>query len=240
MGGKTDYGSYSTTQGGVGGVVADPPTPNAHASSGATEPNWPTTLYATVVDGAVESGSGSPSVPYTPVVGAVNSGGDGSWFGGGGGIVEPVGNYGAGSNGITWTAIYARKTQGVVKGVLNPAVFQHDRTVYPHHYFQYGKLKWLTGLNAGVEMDIRDSMGPVTQDGATSKPYIFGLELMPAPIAVGDTFEATVGCPKTRYACQQFNNMDNLRCFPDMPTEERALQTPNITNQGYATPQNQK
>jgi hypothetical protein len=193
MGGKTDYNSYSTTQGGVGGVVADPPTPTATANSGATEPTWPTTEYDTVVDG-----------------------------------------------GVTWTAIYARRTQGSVVGVLNPAVFQHDKTVYPHHYFQYGTLKWLTGLNAGVEMDIRDSMGTVTQNGATSQPYIFGLELMPAPIAVGDTFEATVGCPKTRYACQQFNNMDNLRCFPDMPTEERALQTPNIMSQGYSTPQNQK
>ena len=239
MGGKTDYGSYSTTQGGVGGVVADPPTPNAHASSGATEPSWPTTLYATVTDGVVVDGSGSSSIAYYEP-GAVSAPEGSDFPSSGGGIAEPVGYYGAGSNGITWTAIYARKTTGVVSGVLNPAVFQHDRTVYPHHYFQYGTLKWLTGLNAGVEMDIRDSMGPVTQNGATSKPYIFGLELMPAPIAVGDTFEATVGCPKTRYACQQFNNMDNLRCFPDMPTEERALQTPNITNQGYATPQNQK
>jgi hypothetical protein len=83
-------------------------------------------------------------------------------------------------------------------------------------------------------------MGPVTQNGVTSRPYIYGLELMPAPIRIGDTFEATVGCPKTRNACQLFNNMDNHRAFPDMPTEERALQTPNVMNQGYATPQNQK
>ena len=84
-------------------------------------------------------------------------------------------------------------------------------------------------------------MGVVTSDdGSQTRPYIYGLELMPAPLAVGDTFEATVGCAKTRYQCQLFNNMDNHRAFPDMPTEERALQTPNVMNQGYATPQNQK
>ena len=28
--------------------------------------------------------------------------------------------------------------------------FQHDRVVYPSHYFQYGTLIWLTGQNAGI------------------------------------------------------------------------------------------
>ena len=50
-------------------------------------------------------------------------------------------------------------------------------------------------------------------------------------------FQATVGCGKTRFACQNFNNLDNMRAFPDMPTEERALSTPNISNQGYAPKQ---
>jgi hypothetical protein len=137
--------------------------------------------------------------------------------------------------GVTWTAIYARKTTGVVNGVLNGSVFQHTKTVYPNHYFQYGTLTWLTGANAGFECDIRDSGGVVNG----SRPYIYALELMPNPVQVGDTFTATVGCAKTRFACQYFNNVDNLRAFPDMPTEERALATPNISNQGYA-PSNTK
>jgi hypothetical protein len=194
MGGKTSYGAYSVTQGGVGNVVLDPIVNSIGVQSGASEPNWPKVQYATIVDG-----------------------------------------------GVVWTAVYARKTKGTVMGVLNPAVFQHDRLVYPHHYFQYGVLTWLTGNNAGLTIDIRDSMGVVTNtDGSQTRPYIYGLELMPAPIHVGDQFTATVGCPKTRYACQEFNNMDNFRAFPDMPTEERALQTPNMTSSGYATPQNQK
>jgi hypothetical protein len=136
--------------------------------------------------------------------------------------------------GVTWTAIYARKTVGTVTGVLNAQVFQHNKLVFPNHFFQYGVLLWLTGRNAGFTTPIRDSFGPVTKDGQTSKPYIFSLELAPNPIDYGDTFQATVGCNKTRYMCQLFNNMDNHRGFPDMPTEERALATPNISNQGYS------
>ena len=136
--------------------------------------------------------------------------------------------------GLTWTAIYARKTLGAVTGVLNAQVFQHNKTVFPNHFFQYGVLLWVTGRNAGFTTPIRDSFGPVTKDAVTSKPYVFSLELAPNPIDVGDTFQATVGCNKTRLTCQLFNNMDNNRGFPDMPTEERALQTPNISNQGYA------
>ena len=183
MGGKSSYGPYNVTQGGVGQVVADPATPAVHASSGAHEPAWPTSEYATVVDG-----------------------------------------------GITWTAIYARKTVGTVTGVLNPAVFQHNKGVYPNHYFQYGQLTWLTGANKGYTVDLRDSVGSV----GGSIPYLFMLEQAQNPVMVGDTFEATVGCAKIRSQCQSFNNVNNMRAFPDMPTEERALSTPNISNQGFS------
>ena len=190
MGGKSHYGPYNVTQGGRGSIIPDPITPTATATSGSTEPNWPTTLYATVQDG-----------------------------------------------GVTWTAILARKTVGTVVGVLNQAVVQHNKTVYPNHYFQYGTLKWLTGKNAGFKVDIRDSLGLVDQQGGTSKPYVYMLEQAQNPIEIGDTFEMTVGCAKTRIACQYFNNLDNHRAFPDMPTEERALATPNMSSQGYAPKQ---
>lgn len=190
MSGKNSYGPYDVSQGGVGNVIADPIVNAQTATSGAAEPTWPTTEYATVTDG-----------------------------------------------GVTWTAIYARTTTGVVEGVLNQQVFQHNKTVYPSHFFQYGVLQWLTGNNAGFTSAIRDSYGPVTTGGVTSRPYVYTLELAPNPINVGDAFELTVGCNKTRYMCQLFNNMDNMRGFPDMPTEERALATPNISNQGYAPAQ---
>jgi len=185
MGGKSSYGPYNVTQGGVGAVVADPAPVTETATSGATEPAWPTTEYATVAGG-----------------------------------------------GITWTAIFARVVEGVVTRVINPSIFQHDLTVYPNHYFQYGSITWLTGANAGHSCAVRDSMG-----ASAGIPYLYLVETMPNPIAETDTFEATVGCAKIRLSCQNFNNLDNHRAFPDMPTEDRALSTPNISAQGYAPKQ---
>jgi hypothetical protein len=183
MGGKDSYGPYNSTQGGIAGVVADPPAYTGSGTSGATEPTWPTTEFDTVVDG-----------------------------------------------GVTWTAIFARTVTGVVGTVLNPATFQHNLIAYPSKYFQYGTITFVTGDNAGYSGSVRDSKGVI--DG--SIPYIFMLEAMANPIQPGDEFTATVGCAKIRLSCQQFNNLDNHRAFPDMPTEERALATPNISSQGYA------
>lgn len=134
---------------------------------------------------------------------------------------------------VIWTAIYARVNSGEVTGAINRALFQHNMSQYPDHYFQYGTVVFLTGKNAGRTSDIRDSIGAT----GGSIPYLFLLEIMPYPIAPGDTFEATVGCSKIRIACINFNNLDNHRAFPDMPTEDRALATPNISNQGYAPKQ---
>jgi hypothetical protein len=133
--------------------------------------------------------------------------------------------------GVTWTAILARVAVGAVLpyGFVNLAVFQHTLSVYPDHYFQYGSITWLTGANTGLSSAVRDSFGV-----SAGIPYIFCLEKFPNTISPGDTFEATVGCAKTRVQCQFFNNLDNTRMFPDMPTEERALATPNISSQGYA------
>jgi uncharacterized phage protein (TIGR02218 family) len=169
----------------VGAVIADPTAPTAAAVSGATEPVWPTTEYATVVD-----------------------------------------------NGVTWTAIYARVTTGVAGSVMNQTTFQHNLNEYPNHYFQYGKITWLTGENKGYSCDVRDSLGV-----SAGIPYVMMLEIMPNEIRPGDTFQLTVGCAKRRLDCQNFNNLDNYRAFPDMPTEDRALATPNISAQGYAPSQ---
>jgi hypothetical protein len=132
--------------------------------------------------------------------------------------------------GVVWTAILARVWIGAVYGVLNRATIQITANPYPDHYFQYGTLKFLTGLNAGFVCDIRDHLWSVDGNPA----YLMLLEAAPNPIQVGDAFQATVGCAKIRNTCQRFNNLDNYRGFPDMPTEDRALSTPNQSNQGYA------
>jgi len=164
--------------------------------------------------------------PVTPTATGNTSGSEPPW---------PTTEYATvGDGGIVWTAIYARVCEGTVGNVFNQQVFQHDQTHYPDHYFQYGQIVFTSGGNIGLSCAVRDS-GGVSAEQAV--PYLFLLELMPNEILAGDTFEATVGCAKTRLACQQFNNFDNHRAFPDMPTEDRALQTPDISAQGYAPKQ---
>jgi hypothetical protein len=96
--------------------------------------------------------------------------------------------------------------------------------VRPDHFFQYGTFKWLTGRNALLQAEVRDSLA--TGD-------ILLLDITADLIQVGDTFEVVQGCSKSRSACKGlpwnapygFNNIRNMFAFPDMPTEEKSLQS---------------
>ena len=193
MGGK-NHTSFNGSLGGgsaVQGAGLNYTASSAH--SGATEPAWPTSYGATIVD-----------------------------------------------NEMTWTAIYARVVTGTITGIISGTMFQHNKTAFPSHYWQYGIIKFLTGRNAGFSCAVRDSYGQVTVGGITSQPYVQLLEVPPNLMSPSDTFVATVGCNKSRGSCQNFNNYGRYRGFPDMPTEDRALSTPNQMSHGYQQNQNRK
>jgi uncharacterized phage protein (TIGR02218 family) len=131
---------------------------------------------------------------------------------------------------LTWQAIDAMIVNGSVTGVFDRMQFQDSSRTEPGQTFQYGWIKWLTGHNASRVVEIRSHVaGP---------PAAFVmLEVMPYPITKGDTYQISWGCGKTRASCvNKFDNMLNFRGFPDMPTEDRALATPNFStaNQDYA------
>jgi uncharacterized phage protein (TIGR02218 family) len=131
------------------------------------------------------------------------------------------------ANGITWKAILARRTKGTVTGIFGRANFSATGlAAYPDDYFQYGVLTWLTGENAGLQIEVHAFK-------KLPSPNFELFEATPFAIQEGDTFEVLTGCPKTRTACKvRFNNMHNHRGFPDMPTEDQALATPNFSQQG--------
>ena len=83
-------------------------------------------------------------------------------------------------------------------------------------YFNGGICTWLTGNNAGYEMDIKDyvlSTGTLTL-----------FEPMPFDIEVGDTATITAGCDKTNTTCKDtFNNIVNFRAHPHIPGVQKLI-----------------
>jgi hypothetical protein len=126
-------------------------------------------------------------------------------------------------NQLVWECWRARRVRGAVTSVSDRNRFIDSSRTEPFEYWKYGVLTWLTGDNAGYSMEVRD--------------HVLGgsfalMEPMPRKIAVGDTYELVMGCPKTRTACKNFDNLYNFRGFPDMPTEDKALATADISSHG--------
>ncbi len=72
-------------------------------------------------------------------------------------------------------------------------------------------VKMTSGANAGVRRMVRFISG-----------YHVSLRIgLPYAVAIGDTFEITKACPKTRMAClTTFNNLVHFRGFADVPRPE--------------------
>lgn len=80
-------------------------------------------------------------------------------------------------------------------------------------YFTQGTIIFTSGANAGVRRTIRSYAGSVIS---------LTLPLKGA-VAAGDAFIAYAGCDNTQVTCQaKFNNKQNFRGFPYIPTAETA------------------
>lgn len=97
---------------------------------------------------------------------------------------------------------------GTVTNVTDRRVFACNLT-NADNYFVGGNLTWLTGTNAGLEMEIKTSLA----SGA------FSLFLpMSYDIAAGDTFSSVIGCNKTIATCAgTFDNGVNFQGEPYLP-----------------------
>ena len=84
--------------------------------------------------------------------------------------------------------------------------------------FTGGKITFTSGASSGLSFDIGQHIG------SGADVHLVLVEPAPFDIAVGDTFAATVGCPKTAEACYRlFDNMVNFRGFNRMPGNDRAM-----------------
>ncbi len=104
-----------------------------------------------------------------------------------------------------------------VSGVTDQRRFVHATALQPDGYFQMGLVEWLTGANAGLEIEVK-----------TYTSGVFTLvQPMPYAIATGDTFSATRGCDRTFTTCRTvFNNVLNFRGEPHLPGIDQILKLP--------------
>ncbi len=125
-------------------------------------------------------------------------------------------------SGLPLTIVSSAPTQGqyaVTAGVYTfssldsgkPVAFTFD---YAQGYFTYGLVTWLTGANAGYQMDVRQ-FTPGTVTLALPMSY---------PIAVGDTYTIVAGCDKTVATCKaRYANLVNFRGEPFIPGTDAIL-----------------
>jgi uncharacterized phage protein (TIGR02218 family) len=82
-------------------------------------------------------------------------------------------------------------------------------------YFAGGVLTWLTGVNAGRSMEVRNN------DVAGKISLQLAMSDTPSP---GDTFSVYAGCPKSIAVCEsRFGNVLNFRGFPWVPGVDKVL-----------------
>lgn len=103
-------------------------------------------------------------------------------------------------------------------GLLEPGVGSWD----------FGHIVWVNGPNQGRIMEIK-----LWDSGS----QILTLFLpMPLTVSEGDEFNIFVGCDKLVPTCRDtFNNLNNYRGFPFIPTIRDMLRTPDSTSSGYSS-----
>jgi len=107
---------------------------------------------------------------------------------------------------------------GAVTSVAASASFSSDLTD-PDDWFHYGRLRWLTGANAGLDFEVKAHLaGDLTLNTAP-----------PAPIQTGDRFETHAGCDKRLATCRdKFDNVLNFRGEPFIPGIDSLLNFPGL------------
>ncbi|MBL0319768.1 MAG: DUF2163 domain-containing protein [Alphaproteobacteria bacterium] len=110
---------------------------------------------------------------------------------------------------------------GAINTVTSRQVFISNAMTQAAGYFSGGEMVWLTGANAGRQMEIKEF---------SNKQFTLVLP-MPNSVAVGDTFNAIAGCDKTFNTCfTKFANAVNFRGEPHVPGMDKVLATAATAN----------
>lgn len=103
-----------------------------------------------------------------------------------------------------------------VTTAINNQEFVADGLNLANGYFSGGELEWTSGNNEGLKMEVKEFV---------DKQVTLALA-MPYTIQLGDEFNITAGCDKSKATCRdKFSNLINFRGFPDMPGQDKILET---------------
>lgn len=95
-----------------------------------------------------------------------------------------------------------------VAQVIDQQSFIANLLVQPNNWFTYGYVKWQSGKNIGLKMEVKSfNNGCITL-------------VLPMPFAIqeNDEFTIVAGCDKASRTCiEKFNNIVNFRGEPDLP-----------------------
>jgi hypothetical protein len=117
---------------------------------------------------------------------------------------------------VTWLCIAAWHKEAAVTGVTDRREFEAVSLADEDDAFNYGVLLWLTGANAGYEMEVKD--------WALSTHTMILFEKMPHTIQIGDTFAVSMGCDRRLATCKmRYNNVVNMRAEPYLPGTDEVL-----------------
>lgn len=121
---------------------------------------------------------------------------------------------------VVWTAIYPYSQTGTVSSVTSNRVFEDDSLQQADGWWDYGKVTWLTGNNAGLSMEVRTFAVSGSPDAGVITLFLPMIQ----EIQTGDTYTITVGCRKrfSTDCISKFGNSDNFRGFPHIPTQDTA------------------
>lgn len=180
----------------------------------ATVPTW---LATTAYTASLSQDANSPSAWVQPTTS------NRRWYRcsqtGTSGGTEPTWNTtinGTTSDGsVTWTTYSAFVLSGTVTSKLSNQIFSDAAITEADGWWQYGKVVWSTGANAGLSMEIKSHATTVIELYAP----------MPYDIAAFDTFTLRAGCAKTKTVCKtKFSNLRNMRAEPDKPSNKLLTQ----------------
>lgn len=116
----------------------------------------------------------------------------------------------------TWLCIAAWHKEAAVTGVTDQREFEAVSLADEDDAFAYGVLLWITGANAGYEMEVKG------WTLATHTMVLF--DKMPFEIEIGDTFAASMGCDRRLATCKnRFANVINLRGEPYLPGSDEVF-----------------